>query len=178
MLSMDAFTGIATALGGLKTATDLATGMRKALAAHELKLEEVPGKIMELQGFIMDSRTALGDAEDELRAKNKQIHQLEMDNAELRMQLTKKAQGHVHHNAAWKIRPDGTDEGPYCPNCWEKSGHFIQPYPGAVHADVSFFFCSDHGDKNFSFQVPNELCGKTYVQKPARPAPKPSSPWS
>jgi len=176
---MDAFTAITTALGGLKTATDLATGMRKALAAHELKLEEVPGKIMELQGFIMDSRTALGNAEDELRAK-KQIHQLETDNAELRGQLAKKAQGRKHDNAAWKVLEDGTEEGPYCPNCWEKSGHFIQGAEGAINDGYQAFFCGEHGKPGaFVFRVPANLCANLLPKKPARSRPpQPGSPWS
>jgi hypothetical protein len=180
MLLMDVFTGITTALAGLKTASDLATGMRKALAEHELKLEEVPGKIMEIQGVIIDSRTALGDSEDTLRAKNKQIHQLEIENAELKAQLTKKAQARKHDNAIWKALEGDTEDGPYCPNCWEQKGHFIQPKRAATNADYFNFFCDEHGARPFSFQVPAALCDQRFVtvKKPARPAPQPHSPWS
>jgi hypothetical protein len=178
MLSMDPITGITTALAGLKTATDIATSLRKAFTSHEVKNEEVPDKLMELQGLILESRAALSNAQDDIFAKSKEIHRLEEEARALRANLEKKARGRKHDNAAWKVLEDGTEEGPYCPNCWEKTGNFIQPCAGAVHPDVSFFFCADHGDKNFSFKVPNELCGNKYVQKSARPTPKMTSGWS
>ena len=157
MFSMDPITGITTALAGLKTATEIATNLRKAFVSHEAKTDDVTERLMELQGLILESRAALSDAQDDIFAKNKQIYQLEEDTRVLRERVAKKAQGHTHDNAAWKVLEDGTEEGPYCPNCWEKTNHFILPYAGAVHPDVSFFFCGEHGDKNFSFKVPNEM---------------------
>jgi hypothetical protein len=37
---MDPITGVTTALAGLKTATDIATSLRKSFASHEVKNDE------------------------------------------------------------------------------------------------------------------------------------------
>jgi hypothetical protein len=120
--------------------------------------------------LIMDSRAALGDAEDELREKNRQIQQLEMDIAELKAQLAKKQQGRKHDGAAWKILDDGSEDGPYCPNCREMTRNFIQPHPGANADGQCTFFCSDHGAQNFAFRVPSSLCSGIATKTP-RPSP-------
>jgi hypothetical protein len=165
---MDPITGITTALAGLKTATDIATSLRKAFASHEVKTDEVPGKLMELQGLILESRAALSDAQHEIFAKNKEIYRLEEETRTLRERLAKKAQGRKHDNAAWKVLDDGTEDGPYCPNCWEQTGNFIQPSQRAVNDGHSAFFCEEHG-KTFIFRVRSELCRGQAPERQRRP---------
>jgi hypothetical protein len=52
MLSMDPLTGITTALAGMKTANELAASLRKALASHAVKTDEVSSKISDLESLL------------------------------------------------------------------------------------------------------------------------------
>jgi hypothetical protein len=161
-----------TALSGLKTASDLTTRLREAIASRELKLDEAVARIIEIQCHISDAHTNLNNVQGQLHEQNRQAFQLEQEVRSLKEQLAKKAQGRKHDNAVWKVLEDGTEDGPYCPNCFETTRNFIQPYAGAVHPDVSFFFCGEHGDKNFSFKVPNRLCGNEYTERPPQARPR------
>jgi hypothetical protein len=164
---MDLLTGASF----LKTASDLAKLVRESLGAREVKPDEVVARIIEIQGLIGDGRTALIDAQEQLLEKNRTISALEQDNRKLQEQLLKKQQGRVHDNAVWKILDDGAEEGPYCPNCYEKTGNFIQPHRAALNDGLVSFVCTDHGQRNFIFRVPVSLCGELPTDRPkARPA--------
>jgi hypothetical protein len=149
-----------SALSGLKTASDLTTRLRDALASRELKLDEAVARIIEIQCHISDVHTDLNNVQGQLHEKNTKVFQLEKEISRLKEQLAKKAQGRNHHHAAWKVLEDGTEEGPYCPNCWEQTGNFIQPRRGISNAEgYLMFFCGEHGASNFHFEVPSQLCG-------------------
>jgi len=156
---------LATGLNVLKTASDLTTRIRESLGAREVKLDEVVAKIIEIQGLISDGRTALIDVQDELLEKNRKILALEQEKQKLQELLSKKQQGRVHDNAAWKILGDGTEEGPYCPNCYEKTHNFIQRHRGALNYGLVSFICAEHG-KSFVFHVPVAICGESPSDKP------------
>lgn len=124
MLCMDLLAG----LSGLKTASELTTRIREARGSREVKLDEVVARIIEIQGLISDGRTALINVQEELLEKNREIFRLEQACTKLTERLERKAQGRKHDNAAWKMLEDGTEDGPYCPNCWDKTGNFIQQF--------------------------------------------------
>ena len=73
---MSVIPAISATLTGLKTASDLTTRLREALGSGEVKLDEVLARIIELQGFISDGRTALIDVQEEIHAKNEEIRRL------------------------------------------------------------------------------------------------------
>lgn len=146
-------------LGILKTASELIKGIREILGERDVKLDEVVARIIEIQGLISDGRNALIDAQEQLLEKNRAIFALEQDNRKLQEELSRRQQGRVHDNAAWKVLPDDSEEGPYCPNCYEKTGHFIQPYRGNLLRGSVAFTCSDHGERLFHFLVPANICG-------------------
>jgi len=154
---------LATGLNGLRTASELAKRIRESLGAREVKLDEVVARIIEIQGLISDGRSALIDVQDQIVEKNRIISALENDKRELQEQLSKKQQGRIHDSAAWKIFDDDKEEGPYCPNCYEKTGKFIQPGRGAAHDGSVTFFCSEpgHGKTRFFFRVPVDICGES-----------------
>lgn len=153
-------------LNFLKTASDLTTRIRESLGTRDVKLDEVVARIIEIQGLISDGRTALIDAQDQLLEKNRSISALEQDNRKLQEQLSKRQQARVHDNAVWRILGDGTEEGPYCPNCHEKTGNFIQPHRGALNEGLVSFICAEHGKTNFVFRVPVSICGASPSDRP------------
>ena len=160
-----------TGLQLLKTASDLITRIREVLGAREIKLDEVVARIIEIQGLISDSRTSFIDAQEQLLEKNRTISTLEKDNLKLRQQLSKKQLGRIHDGAVWKVLDDGKEEGPYCPNCHETTGNFIQPQRAALNKGSVCFFCTEH-TKTFVFRVPVSVCGELPSDRPApRPLP-------
>ena len=173
MLSMDPLSAVAAGLSGLKTASDLTTRIREALGSREVKLDEVVARIIEIQGLISDGRTAFIDVQEQILEKNQEIFQLQQACTKLTERLEKKTQGRKHDNAVWKVLDDGTEDGPYCPNCWEQKGHFIQPKRGASNVDYFSFFCDEHGARAFSFHVPSHLCDQKLVVKKQEPRPTP-----
>jgi hypothetical protein len=167
----------AAGLTVLKTASDLTTRVREALGSREVKLDEIVARIIEVQGLISDGRTALIDVQEQLLEKNREIFSLEQDNRKLQEQLSKKQQGRIHDKAAWKVLDDNSEEGPYCANCYEKTGNFIQPTRGALNDGSVSFFCTDH-EKPFYFRVPVGICGELASDR-RKPAPiRRPGPWS
>ena len=162
---------LVTGLTGLKTASDLVTRVRDALASRDVKLDEVLARIIEIQGLISDGRTALIDAQEDILSKNREISALEKENQKLQGQLSKKQQGRIHDNAVWKQLEDGTEEGPYCPNCYEKTGNFIQPHRLALNDGLVAFSCTEHHN-HFLFRVPVKVCGESPRDK-RQPTPAP-----
>ena len=169
---------LATGLTVLKTASDLTTRIREALGSREVKLDEVVARIIEVQGLISDGRTAFIEVQEQLLEKNGAIYALQQENRSLQEQLTKKRQGRIHDNAAWKVLDDNSEEGPYCPNCYERTGHFIQPSRGALNDGSVSFFCKEHTNA-FVFRVPVGVCGEVASDR-LKPTPirGPGSPWT
>jgi hypothetical protein len=162
---------LVTGLSFLKTASELATRIRESLGARDVKLDEVVARIIEIQGLISDGRTTLIDVQDQLLEKNRIISALEQDNRKLQEQLSKRQQGRVHDSAVWKVLANDTEEGPYCPNCYEKTAKFIQPHRGALNNGLVSFICTEHG-KNFVFRVPVGICAESPSDRPRnRPVP-------
>jgi len=119
-------------------------------------------RIIEIQDLISDGRTALIDVQEQLLEKNREILELEQTCMKLTQRLEKKGQGRKHDNAVWKVLEDDSEDGPYCPNCWERTGHFIQPKRGiSSNTDQINFLCGEHGTTAFRFQVPSRLCGRS-----------------
>jgi len=80
--------------------------------------------------------------------------------------LAKKHAGRIHDGAVWKVLDDEKEEGPYCPVCYEKTNHFIQPSRGALNNGKVAFFCGEHGKTEFVFRVPVAMCGEAPSDKP------------
>jgi len=171
--------GVSAALAGLKTASDLTTRLREAIGSRELKLDEAIARIIEIQCHISDTHTSLNAVQEQIHAKNIEIFELQQQNTKLNEKLAKKALGRKHDNAVWKVLEDGTEDGPYCPNCFETNGNFIQPRRGVANDEWALFNCNEHGGATFSFKVPPRLCGASAVKKrePSAKQP-PTSFWS
>jgi hypothetical protein len=141
---------LGTGLGALRAAVDLSRALRDGAKAGTIKPDEFAGRVGEIYDYIADSKDALIDAKDEIQTLKEEVK-------ELREQIAKKQRGTVHDHAAWKILEDGSEQGPYCPNCYEKNGTFIQPQRGALNDGTVYFQCMD--DRT-AFRVPVALCGR------------------
>jgi hypothetical protein len=59
---------IAAGLSGLKAAADMIKMLRDGLKAGSIKPDEIAGRIGEIYDYIIDSRVALNDAQEEIRS--------------------------------------------------------------------------------------------------------------
>src|SRR5258708_37884740 len=94
---------IASGLSALKTAADLARALRDAAKAGSLKPDEFAGRIAEVYDYISDSKEALLSVQEN-------ISKLRAENERLKTYM-------FHHSVSWRILPDGSEDGPFCPTC-------------------------------------------------------------
>lgn len=94
---------IAAGLAALKAAKDLVRELRDAAKAGSLKPDEFAGRIAEVYDYISDSKEALLDAQESLS-------QLRAENDRLKTYV-------FHHSVNWRLLPDDTEDGPFCPTC-------------------------------------------------------------
>jgi hypothetical protein len=89
---------IAAALGSVKTILDLAKNANDAQLAIKISTEvaNVQGKLIEVQ------QAAIA---------------LQLENQELRAAINKFHSYVQHHSVTWRLRPDGKEDGPFCPVC-------------------------------------------------------------
>jgi hypothetical protein len=91
-------TGISAALGSLKTVYDLLKNANDAQLAMKVSAE-----IANVQARLLDAQ--------------QQALAIQEDNQALRTELEKYKTFTHHHSVMWRIRPDGKEDGPFCPAC-------------------------------------------------------------
>lgn len=99
----------AAGLASLKAAADLTKTMRDAAKAGTLEPAEFLGRVGEIYDYIIDSRAALVDAQEETQRLRDELNTLQKT-SRLSRDLT--FDGHVY----W-LKGDGP---PYCPLCWDR----------------------------------------------------------
>ena len=70
---------IAAGLSGLKAAADMTKMLRDGLKAGSIKPDEIAGRIGEIYDYIIDSRVALNDAQEEIRSLKQQLDSMNRD---------------------------------------------------------------------------------------------------
>ncbi|HKV62126.1 MAG TPA: hypothetical protein VJO16_09445, partial [Candidatus Acidoferrum sp.] len=68
---------ITAALSGAKTAFELARALQNGLARQQIKPEEVPARLMELQQHILSMQAILHDLAEENRTLQHRVEELE-----------------------------------------------------------------------------------------------------
>jgi regulator of replication initiation timing len=127
------------------------------------------GKDLEMKRDLLEIYEKLGDLRQQFHDMQDENFKLQEENRQLVAQLAKKQQGRKHDNAVWKVLDDETEDGPYCPNCYEKTGNFIQPNQTTLRDGYLTFICNEHGDTNFVFRVRAELCGDRPPERKPHP---------
>ena len=91
-------TSITAALGSAKTILDLLKNANDAQLAIKIS-----GEVANVQGKLIDVQ--------------QQVLAIQEDNQQLRAEI-ETFRSHVHHHSViWRVRPDGTQDGPFCPVC-------------------------------------------------------------
>jgi hypothetical protein len=115
---------IAAALSDAKTAFELARALQSGLARQQIKPEEVPARLMELQQHILSMQAILHDLAEENRTLSRRVEELQRS---------------ADFGKEFKFE-DGVywyRDYPYCPNCWDvdrKPIRLTGPY-GMTNAD-------------------------------------------
>jgi hypothetical protein len=148
-----------TALAGLKTASELTTRLREALISREVKLDEVVGRIIEVQDMISDGRTALIDAQDQLLKKNAEIQKLTEQVRKLEAAFATEHSFQFRQGVYWKAvehdegmtDPEGNEilivhwDGPFCPTCKDADQKAVRlRKTGPDRADETEYYCDIH----------------------------------
>ncbi len=128
-------TGISAALGSIKVIYDLLKNANDAQLAMKISAE-----VANVQGKLIDVQ--------------QQTLAVQQDNLALRDQLDKFRTVKHHHSVIWRIRPDGTEDGPFCPPC------------NAERLDMRLTLVPN-GDQSRDYWV--LWCGKGHVDLRAKP---------
>jgi hypothetical protein len=112
-----ALTTIATGLSGLKAAAEMTKMLRDGLRAGQIRVEDVAPKIGEIYDYIIDSKVALYDAQEEVNTLRTQLEALS-EYQQIDSEL--KHDGYVF----WRVLEEETT-GPFCPYCWRKDEKLI-----------------------------------------------------
>ena len=131
---------IATALNGIKSATDIAKYLKQADAS--LETAETKLKIAELIEQLAEAKMAMADINEIIFEKDREI-------AELKKAL--EVSGKLHYEAPYYwLEENGKKDGPFCQQCYENNRkliHLHSPHGGG------FWVCktckSDYLDKNY-----------------------------
>src|ERR1035441_10041759 len=97
---------ITAALSGAKTAFELARALQNGLARQQIKPEEIPARLMELQQHILSMQAIVHDLAEENRTLTSQIEELQRS-ADFGKDFT------FEEGVYWR------DKAPYCPICWD-----------------------------------------------------------
>lgn len=146
-LKMPDFTAIATALGSLKTATDIAKFLRESdlsLERAELKL-----KLADLIGALADTKIELVEIQETLFNKDKRINELE---AAFECKHTLVRRYDAYYAADDRGNPAGVA---YCLRCWEndhKRRQLVEDYKDSrTHACTA---CGHRYDRDRTQEFP------------------------
>lgn len=110
---------IAEGITAAKAAFEVSRMALDLIRSPDIKAAEVQAKLLELQGLILSSQAALGDAIEENRQLRAENEQLKADR-ELQTSLIP-AEG-----AYWKRNTDGKLDGPFCTVCWDDARKLIR----------------------------------------------------
>lgn len=163
---------IVAGLSGLKAAADMTKALRDGLKAGQIKADEIAGRIGEIYDYIIDSKMALVDAQQEQQTLHGEIAALKKEAASLKSRLEEKDAVVYHDGACWrqysvKVEPppggdpdaeysERREDGPFCPSCWPLIDKLI---PGQInHVEDGYvkFYCNNHKSPVY-FDVPERL---------------------
>jgi regulator of replication initiation timing len=113
---------ISAGLAGLKAAADLTKSMRDAAKAGTLKPDEFAGRVGEIYDYIIDSKAALVDTQEENIRLREELRSLREDSEE---RNAIKGELVAEDNAYFRIA-DATKTGPYCTACWDNGDRLVR----------------------------------------------------
>jgi hypothetical protein len=127
---------IITGLSGLKSAAEMTKALRDGIKSGQIKADEIAGRIGEIYDYIIDSKAALVDTQEEVQALRAQIQSFN-DEKEFRDSLTFDPVGIYRRKA-----PAGNDEL-YCSACLDEHNKRVRLTGGSP--GKGFACCHIHG---------------------------------
>jgi hypothetical protein len=135
---------ITAALSSAKTTFELARALQNGLARQQVKPEEVPARLMELQQHILSMQAV--------------IHDLAAENRELAMKLeaadkTQEVEESLIYgdHVYFRRKAGGGIDGPFCTTCWDDSKKLVRlkfegegDYSMQGKHDVRYYTCTIH----------------------------------
>lgn len=113
-------TTISAALGGIKTANDIAKAIKDA--GLSVEQAEIKLKIAELISALSDAKMGVAEIREQLQQKDEEI-------AELKTQL--KLQDSLNYEAPYYwLKQEGKVGGPFCQLCYDKEKKLIRLQEG------------------------------------------------
>jgi hypothetical protein len=152
-------TAMTAALGSIKTIFDLLKDANDTQLAVKINAE-----VANVQGRLIDLQ--------------QQALTIQSENQELRAEIAKSKSYVQHHSVIWKLRSDGSQDGPFCPACIGENRemrlvlvpHFDQTRPfWSVYCPTSHL---DHRvkapalKKESTYYVPKDLLPENYFYRP------------
>ncbi|HXA52230.1 MAG TPA: bZIP transcription factor [Candidatus Acidoferrum sp.] len=110
---------VKSAISAGKTVFDLAKSLQNGLAKQQIKPEEVPARLMELQQHILTLQEQVHDLAEENRSLQIQIETLQqLQNIDATVEFA--------NEVYWRRKADQTLEGPFCPTCWDDAKKLVR----------------------------------------------------
>jgi hypothetical protein len=105
------FGAIASALSGIKTALDIAKGIREANA--QLETADFKLRLADMMGALADARISIADVQQQLSEKDAMIEELQTAVANSETVVKR-------YDAYYSVDEAGNPKGdPFCLKCWE-----------------------------------------------------------
>ena len=123
-------------LSATKTGFDLIKSAVELLKRENVDVHEVQARLIELQGLMLEARSALVDAEEENRSLKREIEE--------RVNQNRLAEDmDFRMDGGFYVRKSEAMKGviPYCPVCWKKDGKDI---PLEKLSNPGLFKCRIH----------------------------------
>jgi hypothetical protein len=158
---------IAEGLVAIKAAGDVGQKLYDLVRTPDIKATEVQEYLIQLQGHILNARTAIGECEEENR-----LLQRKLDDREALRVLAEDMEFTL--DGQFYVRRSERDRGliPYCPDCWTKDsklGHLL------AHGDPGLYQCPTH---NTYFETETYKAKKRREAEQRRQNPPRSTSWS
>jgi hypothetical protein len=150
---------ITAAISGAKTTFELARALQSGLARQQIKPEEVPARLMELQQHILSMQAIVHDLAEE----NRQLRARLDDNDEHDKLLEDME---YREDGNFWIRKSEADKGliAYCPACWGAEKKLVAMAP-FKHPDV--YRCPLHEKTAYTTKVYEE-----WLRMQPKPGPR------
>lgn len=147
---------IAVGLSATKTAFELIKNAVDLLKGQDVDVHEVQARLIELQGLMLDARSALVDAEEENRTLRDSIRSLEAE-------LALKGKIEKREGVYWLGGESGKLDGPYCPLCYGDGGKLVPLTKFGARSDFGGriqFWCQLH--KHYLYLPPDLVSQSEY----------------
>lgn len=134
--------GISEGLAAAKAGIDFMKIARGLLRQDKIDVDEILGRLAQVQDYLIDARESLSDALEENRALKENVEKL-------KTHLSQRSAVIPADGAYWRRKPDGKLDGPFCTTCWNSDEklvrlHYVSGRHLAMLGMVRVYQCAIH----------------------------------